>query len=697
VTLPTFVSVGASAAGTGDVTANLPASYQADDLLVLFVEHENDTVVAPTGYTEHPNSPVLETQGVGTDTVLSVFWKIAASGSETPPFLADPGNHMLVGMAAFRGTHLTDPFHVSAAASVPSNNPATLPGVTTTIPDCLIALFFATERNEAYQNPVNANLANLAERFDAGTGVGSGGSLCVLTGELATPGATGATTVEFVDAAASQGAALTTALRPPGNLFTVDLNASATPVATVQRAVSKPLTSAATPVASVLRAAAKALAAVATPAAALTVGAVHPRTMDAAATPVAALTRQTGKGIEASSTPAATLRRAVARTLNASATPAATLRRAVARVLSAAATPVAALVRQVGKLVIVNIGAANLYTFSSQFDNAVWTKPGASISADATTAPDGTTTADKLVENTGTGTHILMRNITGLTAGQRVNWSIAAKAAGRSRVRFVENGGSGAVCFFNLATGQVESPTAGVKTSSITPHPLGGADWWLLSVGFDVGSSANIQARLATATSDSYTGDGVSGMYFWEASLTAGGGGVVATLVRSVGKAVAATATPAATLRRTVARTLAAAATPVATLARSAAKVLAAAVAPAAAVMRAVSLSLAAAATPEAGLNRQVPQHVDAAATPEGRLSKTVGRSLNAETTPAASLARTVGKVLTAAVSPVAGLLRAAVRRLAMARLTGVARKGSITGQARIGRITGDSDRDLED
>lgn len=43
----------------------------------------------------------------------------------------------------------------------------------------------------------------------------------------------------------------------------------------------------------------------------------------------------------------------------------------------------------------------NLLTYSEQFDNAAWTKSNVTITANSTTSPDGTTTADTLTTNAG--------------------------------------------------------------------------------------------------------------------------------------------------------------------------------------------------------------------------------------------------------------------------------------------------------
>lgn len=79
---------------------------------------------------------------------------------------------------------------------------------------------------------------------------------------------------------------------------------------------------------------------------------------------------------------------------------------------SAGTTPVTTLGQPVGLVLdksralgngvfgLQRMGRVNLLTYSEQLNNAAWGKVDASITANATTAPDGTTTADKVVVNT---------------------------------------------------------------------------------------------------------------------------------------------------------------------------------------------------------------------------------------------------------------------------------------------------------
>lgn len=57
----------------------------------------------------------------------------------------------------------------------------------------------------------------------------------------------------------------------------------------------------------------------------------------------------------------------------------------------------------------------NLLTFSEQFDNAAWNPTQVTVTANAATAPDGTTTADKVIATTVDTSHILYQGITPTT------------------------------------------------------------------------------------------------------------------------------------------------------------------------------------------------------------------------------------------------------------------------------------------
>lgn len=175
--------------------------------------------------------------------------------------------------------------------------------------------------------------------------------------------------------------------------------------------------------------------------------------------------------------------------------------------------------RRTDKGVLIEGARTNLCLQSQTFDNATWTKTRSSISANAIAAPDGTTTADKLVEDSSSGTHpceqaITIANTTAYTA------SVYLKAGERTWARLLFFDGSASfIAYLNLATGAIGT-TSGALTSVV--QTLAGG-WYRISI---TATSTNTSAifRVDPASADntnSYQGDGASGIYLWNAQLEA--------------------------------------------------------------------------------------------------------------------------------------------------------------------------------
>ena len=162
----------------------------------------------------------------------------------------------------------------------------------------------------------------------------------------------------------------------------------------------------------------------------------------------------------------------------------------------------------------------NLFQFSEQFDNAAWTKVNSSVSANTTTAPNGTLTADTLVENTANSTHIALQNPPGQISGNTYTASIYAKAAGRSWIGLYNNAGGTGDAFFDLSNGTVGT----VSTGSAQIQSVGNG-WYRCSITFvpTVTGNFNIHLRIASADNvPTYTGNGTSGIFIWGAQLVEG-------------------------------------------------------------------------------------------------------------------------------------------------------------------------------
>jgi hypothetical protein len=201
VAIPTVVGVGAAVSGLAGITPAFPAGYSAvaDDVALTWCECEGaDTLTPPSGW-PLVTASVLST---GTASKLSVLWRRLLAG-DTAPAIADAGNHLLGRMIVVRGCAATgNPWDLFfATTELAADTTVSIPGVTTTANDCLVLTAFGTGQDVASTAGAtawaNATLDGgvVTEQMDNWVADGTGGGFAMASGEKATPGATGATTV----------------------------------------------------------------------------------------------------------------------------------------------------------------------------------------------------------------------------------------------------------------------------------------------------------------------------------------------------------------------------------------------------------------------------------------------------------------------------------------------------------------------
>lgn len=168
-------------------------------------------------------------------------------------------------------------------------------------------------------------------------------------------------------------------------------------------------------------------------------------------------------------------------------------------------------------------GSSNLLARSEELDvTAAWTVSAATITANAATAPDGTLTADAVLETTTTADHYVYQASTG-TAGVRQAMSAFLHAGGRSwGALFVETGARGKA-WFDLTNGVLGTVSGtGSPTSSILSV---GSGWYRCTVTATLTGTGAFNAGIAIATADnisSYLGSAGTGILAWGAQLEVG-------------------------------------------------------------------------------------------------------------------------------------------------------------------------------
>jgi hypothetical protein len=151
----------------------------------------------------------------------------------------------------------------------------------------------------------------------------------------------------------------------------------------------------------------------------------------------------------------------------------------------------------------------NLALQSQTFDNASWVKAFATITANATTAPDGTLTADKLIANIGYDPVSATGNLrqTNIVATNTHTVSLYAKAAEFTSIRFRENFIVGSFLTIDLTNGSI----TGAGSQYINPTATAVGDGWY-RISFVTPATADLDKYSIRVAN---TGDGTSGVFIW--------------------------------------------------------------------------------------------------------------------------------------------------------------------------------------
>ena len=158
---------------------------------------------------------------------------------------------------------------------------------------------------------------------------------------------------------------------------------------------------------------------------------------------------------------------------------------------------------------LIEGASTNIIVYSEQFDNGAWPKSNINVTANATTAPDGTTSADLLTGVANSALTFQQKNIANST---KYTFSLFVKNSTLttdSRLN-VNNGSVNFNVFFNLVSGTITSVTAGFEGSIKTLDN----GWFRVTATFLSHPSTSL-ASFYIVTSDQEAGS----FYAWGAQV----------------------------------------------------------------------------------------------------------------------------------------------------------------------------------
>jgi hypothetical protein len=174
---------------------------------------------------------------------------------------------------------------------------------------------------------------------------------------------------------------------------------------------------------------------------------------------------------------------------------------------------------------LVELVPYNLVEYSEQFDNGYWNKIRATITANTTTAPNGTLTADSLMETSTTAFDHYMLVSTLPNLSNSHTYSIYLKQNGRRYAQLATVTTQGVFRpIFDLQDGVYVS-NDGNNTGATTLIESVGDGWYRCSVILPSNTTNFTQVTVIlqnSATYQSYLGDPTKGVYVWGAQLNEG-------------------------------------------------------------------------------------------------------------------------------------------------------------------------------
>jgi hypothetical protein len=173
---------------------------------------------------------------------------------------------------------------------------------------------------------------------------------------------------------------------------------------------------------------------------------------------------------------------------------------------------------------LIEESRTNLVLYSSDFTNGYYSLTNTTLSANSNVAPDGTQTAETLIENTATGAHTLNAStVSSSSAAGAYTLSMYVKSAPNRyfAMALTDNatGNFGSSSTYDLQSGTVIAGSGTIKS-------VGNGWYRITTTGTKVNTASNCGITLflvdSTGTSGTYTGNGWGGIFIWGLQLEVG-------------------------------------------------------------------------------------------------------------------------------------------------------------------------------
>jgi hypothetical protein len=173
-------------------------------------------------------------------------------------------------------------------------------------------------------------------------------------------------------------------------------------------------------------------------------------------------------------------------------------------------------------------GARTNLCLQSEDVATTWTNTNSTEVVNAIVAPDGTITADRIIEDAVANLHDVRQNIV-MAADTAHTISVFAKADQRTIIRLYadDSGANSAFAKFDVSAGTIQTAAA-VSGTWATPSASvesWGNGWYRCTVSFTTTGAAGARYVLGICDATgahNYSGDGANGIYIWGAQVEAG-------------------------------------------------------------------------------------------------------------------------------------------------------------------------------